>query len=65
MGDILAAHSVTHIDLLSVDIEGSEAAALATFPEDDEVSIDVILIENERGDLTRPPCFRSVGARHI
>ena len=58
MREILDANEVTHIDLLNLDIEDSEAGALATFPENDEVTVDVILIENEKGDVTRPPCFR-------
>lgn len=60
MREILDTHRVRHVDFMSMDIEDSEPAALVTFPDvPEEISIDVILVENEKGDLNRPPCYRS------
>eukprot|EP00906_Rhabdomonas_costata_P012715 RCo018296 len=47
---IMAEQNVTHVDFFSLDVEDFEPRVLATFPEEAEtgISIDVILMENEK-----------------
>eukprot|EP01012_Entosiphon_sulcatum_P064668 TRINITY_DN934_c0_g1_i3.p2 TRINITY_DN934_c0_g1~~TRINITY_DN934_c0_g1_i3.p2 ORF type:complete len:424 (-),score=107.05 TRINITY_DN934_c0_g1_i3:105-1376(-) len=57
MREIIASHNITHINLFSLDVEDNEARVLYHFPEEREVPIDTILIENERGGPDQMPCF--------
>lgn len=46
-GPLLARHGITHIDLLSVDVEGGELEALRTFPFD-RIPLRAVLVETYR-----------------
>lgn len=69
LDDILKAHNVTHIDFLSLDVEGHELEVLKSI-DFSQVIIDVITVENdysneELRDLLRSNGFVLYGHVHV
>uniref|UniRef100_A0A7S1HZQ9 Methyltransferase FkbM domain-containing protein n=1 Tax=Eutreptiella gymnastica TaxID=73025 RepID=A0A7S1HZQ9_9EUGL len=59
MHDIIKDNNVTHVDFLSLDVEDHEPYVLQTLPEEEDgLTIDVILIENEK-QSNKPHCHLS------
>ncbi len=62
--DVMNEHDITHIDVLSIDTEGSELEILKSI-DFEKISIDIILVENNYGTPGMRRLLESKGYRFI
>ena len=59
--DVLLAQNLSHVDLLWVGTRQAQPRALARLLDriPSDLSVDVVVLANQWGDVGRPPCFRA------